>query len=438
MKKTVFCTDMNERMRKLLSYAMKTLRIIASPYEVSPLLVSDRDPGIEGLTWLGPLPDGYMEHAKEITERFPDYGEGLRPSPYMAARLFLPFLDGLSDGPFVYVDTDVEFVSPQWLGVFDMDIGSADCGAVYETHPAAAASMERYSRFAALAGNDISVRVGRGELANSGMMLMSPGNVRANHPDFAAEAVEWACRLDRQGLYFDQDIVNLMFRTVRVPERYNVIVGQPHGSLVYMAHYAGHPSRFSDRYPDQELRRQAGLPDHAEPLSMRPDAASRRAVQNVVRCAGAHRVCEVGSYRGESAKAMLDSGAVNLLYCVDPWASGYDVADCASSHMDGVERDFDWCVGTDPRVRKRRGTLADFADELHSAGLDLVYVDACHQYEACISDLRCVESRVRPRVVAGHDYGSDWPGVKRAVDEMFGEPDVRFPDSSWLVFLDSR
>ena len=172
---------------------------------------------------------------------------------------------------------------------------------------------------------------------------------------------------------------------------------------------------------------------------MRPDPESRRAVANVIRCAGGGRVCEVGSYRGQSAAAMLETGIVDRLFCVDPWLPGYDDADLASHDMKGVEADFDLRVGSDPRVVKCKGVLLDFADRLSSEAIDVVYLDANHQYEPCKSDLLVIRDRIKPKVVAGHDYHRHhprvWPGVRQAVDELFGQPDARFPDSSWLVFL---
>ena len=177
-------------------------------------------------------------------------------------------------------------------------------------------------------------------------------------------------------------------------------------------------------------------------ITMRPAGAPARSIGALMRCIGGGRGCEVGSYQGESAQLMLGSPTVTKLYCVDPWLSGYDMQDAAStSDMSQVERAFDERIGGDPRIVKCKGTLDDFAQMLSGARLDFVYVDANHQYGPCKHDLLLVKDIIKPRIIAGHDYydsPKSWPGVKRAVDELFGEPDVRFPDSSWLVFLDSR
>ena len=55
--------------------------------------------------------------------------------------------------------------------------------------------------------------------------------------------------------------------------------------------------------------------------------------------------------------------------------------------------------------------------------LDFVFLDADHGYEAVRRDLQCWFPKVKRRgVLGGHDYSNtDFPGVRRAVDEFFTE-----------------
>lgn len=49
----------------------------------------------------------------------------------------------------------------------------------------------------------------------------------------------------------------------------------------------------------------------------------------------------------------------------------------------------------------------------------LVFLDADHRYEAVKSDIEwSVNSGAK--IVCGHDFGTEWPGVERAVREIFG------------------
>jgi len=66
--------------------------------------------------------------------------------------------------------------------------------------------------------------------------------------------------------------------------------------------------------------------------------------------------------------------------------------------------------------------------------LDFVYIDANHNYEFVINDIRLALTKIKKGgIISGHDYHTDTLGVIKAVDEVFGKPDIIFNDSSWLV-----
>lgn len=70
-----------------------------------------------------------------------------------------------------------------------------------------------------------------------------------------------------------------------------------------------------------------------------------------------------------------------------------------------------------------------FADK----SVDLVFIDAAHDYESVKADILAWMPKVRG-VIAGHDYTS-YPGVMRAVDEIFGDDvikDYAF-EGCWMV-----
>lgn len=150
-------------------------------------------------------------------------------------------------------------------------------------------------------------------------------------------------------------------------------------------------------------------------------------------------VAEVGSFRGESARIMLATGAVSRVYCIDPWVAGYDPDDIASRQdMSAVEDDFDRRIGGDPRVVKCKGDIVDFASRYSGVAVDLVYIDGKHTYDAVVRDIGVALGRIKPVVaVSGHDYnGRVHAGVCRAVDELLGGPQRVFSDRSWVVFRD--
>jgi predicted O-methyltransferase YrrM len=80
-----------------------------------------------------------------------------------------------------------------------------------------------------------------------------------------------------------------------------------------------------------------------------------------------------------------------------------------------------------------------FKDFLNStdAKFDLVYIDGGHEYNDVITDVNDFLPRVKEGgFIAGHDYSCDFPGVKKAVNELFPDKTIHtFLDSSWLVKL---
>ena len=71
-----------------------------------------------------------------------------------------------------------------------------------------------------------------------------------------------------------------------------------------------------------------------------------------------------------------------------------------------------------------------------------VYIDADHSYPACHRDiLNAWDCLYDGGMICGHDYGLNTPGavaskqdgVKQSVDEIFGEPDRLYEDTSWVV-----
>lgn len=55
----------------------------------------------------------------------------------------------------------------------------------------------------------------------------------------------------------------------------------------------------------------------------------------------------------------------------------------------------------------------------HSGKLDLVFVDAQHDYDEIVVDINFWRPKLRSGgIMAGHDYGPYWPAVVRAAHEF--------------------
>ena len=155
---------------------------------------------------------------------------------------------------------------------------------------------------------------------------------------------------------------------------------------------------------------------------------------------------EVGSYSGESASIFLSSGKIKTMYCVDAWQGDYDGDDICSftCPMQVVEKVFDGRMekflkaGID--VRKFKGDSVQSAEFFPDGSFDLVYVDACHTYNAVKADLLAWIPKVKENGwIAGHDFGCPmFPGVAQAVCEIIGKPKFTFCGGSWMMHKQNR
>jgi hypothetical protein len=65
--------------------------------------------------------------------------------------------------------------------------------------------------------------------------------------------------------------------------------------------------------------------------------------------------------------------------------------------------------------------------------LDFVFIDADHTYESVLLDAQAWLPKIkRGGYLGGHDYHRDWPGVIKAVEELFSEK-KQIRKNSWLV-----
>jgi hypothetical protein len=90
-------------------------------------------------------------------------------------------------------------------------------------------------------------------------------------------------------------------------------------------------------------------------------------------------VAEIGTYRGDFARAILDIMAPQKLHLADITFSL-----CRAD------------VLADPRVEKHEGLSVPFLQSCRDASLDMIYVDADHGYEAVRADAAAAAPKVKP------------------------------------------
>lgn len=135
---------------------------------------------------------------------------------------------------------------------------------------------------------------------------------------------------------------------------------------------------------------------------------------------------EIGVSRGVSARALLEHG-VRFLYLVDPWMKYPEYREAVNvndpdDYWEGIYQECHKKVIScyPSRHAVLRMTSAEAARYIPQQ-LDFVWVDANHQYEFVISDLRLYWPKIKPGgVLCGHDFtdNGNTCQVSRAVNDF--------------------
>lgn len=138
---------------------------------------------------------------------------------------------------------------------------------------------------------------------------------------------------------------------------------------------------------------------------------------------------ELGCWKGRSsaflAVEVLNSGKEIELHFVDHWGGSDEPAHKADPDLERVyevfKQNIEGVSGADVSIHRMRTVEA--SDLFEDRSVDFIWVDAGHEYEDVIADLKAWWPKL---VIGGVIGGDDLPmdGVKRAVNEFFPTHEV--------------
>lgn len=152
---------------------------------------------------------------------------------------------------------------------------------------------------------------------------------------------------------------------------------------------------------------------------------------------------EVGCKEGRTTGFMLANLPELQVVAVDPWApvansdedyKDWDFADIEAKFWQNVGENKDRCAMWRMLSKQAASDIGCL-----TRPIDMVFIDAAHDYDNCVADIKAWWPLVRPGgMLCGHDYQHNFPGVMRAVAKAF--PLIRVavcPDSVWVVQKDA-
>lgn len=159
---------------------------------------------------------------------------------------------------------------------------------------------------------------------------------------------------------------------------------------------------------------------------MRPNQASVDDIVDLCKYCGVSRpdskVVEIGSYSGESSE--IFGRLCGFVCCVDIWEDDDST----------IERLFDYRTKHLGNLAKLKKPSVLAAKDFVGKPIDLVYIDANHDYVPVSEDIRAWWPKIKiGGYIAGHDYNDLHPGVVNAVNDILGYPEKVFSYWSWAI-----
>jgi predicted O-methyltransferase YrrM len=145
-------------------------------------------------------------------------------------------------------------------------------------------------------------------------------------------------------------------------------------------------------------------------------------------------VVEVGVYQGKGT----------AIWVVELINKNIDFNYTAIDHFKGSEEhnpEFDYYGTTKNNLRPiesfieiMKSTSSDASRKFDDESLDLIYIDASHDYHSVLKDLQDWYPKLKTGgIICGDDYIDGWPGVVSAVNEFFSNKINKFGKQQWWV-----
>jgi predicted O-methyltransferase YrrM len=135
---------------------------------------------------------------------------------------------------------------------------------------------------------------------------------------------------------------------------------------------------------------------------------------------------EIGAYIGESTSIFAEN--FKKVISIDPHLNYQEM----SEDFNVVKDVYLKTISKYDNIAYINKTSDDALSHINE-NVNFVYIDGLHQYEQVKKDINNYKPLIKSGgFIGGHDYNIYWVGVKNAIDELLGQPDFVFKDTSWI------
>ncbi len=156
-------------------------------------------------------------------------------------------------------------------------------------------------------------------------------------------------------------------------------------------------------------------------------------LKNIINLNGFKDIVEVGTGGGHTSKYLLkkipDIHLVEVAYYPED-GSGKDTKAFETAWRNRIAPFLD-------RVTVLEGPSIDVCGFVPDGFYDLVFIDANHSYENVLEDIKVWLPKIKKGgIICGHDCNHiRFPGVKKAVEEVFGDKAIQEPFNDWIWYV---
>ena len=132
-------------------------------------------------------------------------------------------------------------------------------------------------------------------------------------------------------------------------------------------------------------------------------------------------VVEIGCWQGRSTHA-LASACQGTVYALDHWQGSEGDMSKELIKAEDIYPIFLENTKSLSNIKVIKADANESVKQFEDASIDMVFIDGGHLYADVAKDIKAWLPKTK-KLICGHDYSPEFPGVIGAVDETFGKPD---------------